>query len=319
MHWRHVLACVVLSLGLLVALAWFSGLSARGLARAVHSVPVWALLPIAAIQATIIALAALKWHLVIANTDGAKLTLRDAIAATTLGTLAGQVLPIQVVTPLARAWVAGKAGIAPGRAIGTSLLEQSFEVLVFACMALSALAATAGGVALPVATLISLATATAMTLLAAPTLDGSARLFAATAAGLGGRLQQALTKLSEGFGAAALLPRRVLLQVTGLSFLRYGLLATLNVFILRALVPGVDSFVLLLAFPLILLMMSLPIFPGGLGIVELTWVGVLVAQQESPASAAEAALALRILSTLGFFVVAPLLLALRQPRAGRQP
>lgn len=313
---RHFLVCVTLSAGLLAALVWWSGLTAAGLWQSVHTFPLWAYVPIAAGQVVIIVLAALKWRLVIANTEGASLTLRDATAATTLGTLAGQMLPMQLVTPLARAWVAGKAGITPGRAIGTSLLEQSFEIPVLACMALAALIATAGSAVLPLAIAISIATAAAMTLLIGPALDASARLIASAAAKLRWRVQSPLEKLALGFAAAARLPRRILLQITTLSFLRYALLASLNVLILGALVPGVDRLALLLAFPLVLLVMSLPVFPGGLGVVELTWAGVLVAQGESHATAVEAALALRILSTFGFFLAAPALLALRQPSKG---
>ncbi|MCX7289404.1 MAG: lysylphosphatidylglycerol synthase transmembrane domain-containing protein, partial [Rhodobacterales bacterium] len=270
MQGRHVLAALLLSAGLLVALVWLSGLSVAGLWQAIRAVPAWACLPIALGQAVIIVLGALKWRLVIANTEGASLTLRDAVASTTLGTLAGQVLPIQVVTPLARAWVAGKAGITPGRAIGTSLLEQSFEILVLACMALAALVASTGDLAWPVAVLICGATAALATLLVGPTLDSFARFFSAVAERLRGHLQLVLARLSEGFTAAARLPQRVLLLITGLSFLRYALLASLNVLILAALVPGADKAALFLAFPIVLLVMSLPVFPGGLGVVELT-------------------------------------------------
>jgi uncharacterized membrane protein YbhN (UPF0104 family) len=309
----RILAFMTLSVALLAALAWWSGLSASGLWHLIGLIPAWAYLLIAATQAALILLAALKWRLVIINTEGANLSLRDAAAATTLGTLAGQVLPIQLVTPLARAWVASKAGIAPGRAIGTSLLEQSFELLVLACMSLAALIATLGGAPLPVALAVSLAIATAATLFVGPALAGFARLFAISATRFRGRMGQAFTSLASGFGAAGCLPRKVLLLITGLGFLRYALLASLNILLIGVLVPGVDIVALLVAFPVVILVMSLPIFPGGLGVVELTWAGALIAQGASPATAAEAALALRILSTFGFFLAAPFLLSLRHP------
>jgi hypothetical protein len=43
---------------------------------------------------------------------------------------------------------------------------------------------------------------------------------------------------------------------------------------------------------------------------------LLVAQGESPAAAAEAALALRIVTTFCFFLIAPFLLSLRLPPKG---
>jgi uncharacterized protein (TIRG00374 family) len=308
MKWRHVLTYIVLSVGLLASLVWWSGLTAAGLWQSIRAVPIWVYLPIAACQMTVVALAAVKWRLVIANTCGASLTLMDATAATALGTLAGQVLPIQLVTPLARALVASRVGIAPGRAVGTSLLEQSFEILVLSCMALAALIATAGTIALPPAIAISAAAAVALTLLVGSALGVSAQLLGVASAKLSGRVQDFFSKLAQGFASAADLPRLLLLQITGLSFIRYALLASLNILILGELLPNINSLALFLAFPLVLLVMSLPVFPGGLGVVELTWAGVLVAQGETPATAAEAALALRIVSTFGFFLAVPLFL-----------
>ena len=55
----------------------------------------------------------------------------------------------------------------------------------------------------------------------------------------------------------------------------------------------------------------LPFFPGGWGAVELTWAGVLVSHGLDAAGAAEAAIALRVVSTAAFLAMVPALLFLR--------
>jgi uncharacterized membrane protein YbhN (UPF0104 family) len=165
---------------------------------------------------------------------------------------------------------------------------------------------------------VSMLAAAGMTVLVRPGLHLGARLSSLASNALSGRVQHLFGGLAGGFTEAGRLPYAALFRITGLGFIRYLLLASLNVLILGTLVPEADLLALVTAFPLVLLVMSLPFFPGGLGVVELTWVGVLVAQGESAATAAEAALALRIVSTFGFFLVAPALLFLR-PSARSTP
>lgn len=98
-------------------------------------------------------------------------------------------------------------------------------------------------------------------------------------------------------------------QLTGLSLLRYLLLAGLNVVVLVQLAPQADPLVLLAAFPLVQLLTALPVVPAGLGLVEMTWSGVLLTQGLGPAEVAGAALALRLVTTAGFLAVVPVLLA----------
>ena len=68
---------------------------------------------------------------------------------------------------------------------------------------------------------------------------------------------------------------------------------------------------LLASYPLVLLMMSLPIFPGGLGVMEATWSGILIAQGVAASDAIEVAIVFRIVSTASFLILAPGLLSLR--------
>ena len=123
----------------------------------------------------------------------------------------------------------------------------------------------------------------------------------AVLSGLFATLDAALTRTST-------FPHPVLFSLTAYSFLRYFGMVVLNVWILHLLVPTADIVHLALAYPAILLVMSLPVFPGGLGVVELSWTGVLIAQGIDPQLAVAAALALRVISTIAFLAIAPILI-----------
>ena len=115
-----------------------SGLTIQTLALIAVSVPIWVYAALAALQVLILILASTKWCIILDQfaTDGKTLPLKDALAGTTLGALFGQLLPIQIVTPLARAWVARLHQISAARAVGTSVFEQVFEVAVLVTMGL---------------------------------------------------------------------------------------------------------------------------------------------------------------------------------------
>jgi uncharacterized membrane protein YbhN (UPF0104 family) len=308
-------ASVVLAGGVLGLLVVLGGLTLEGVWQAILKVPVWAYAPIAAVHVVTIALSGWKWRLILAGSGGSAPGYRDAIAATTLGTLGGQVLPTQLATPMARAWIGRRGGISPGRSLGTSLLEQAFELIVLISMALVGLAAHVAELGLAAGAVLALAAGAVMTLTVRPGLTLGGRALGTASRLRLGRPASVAAALAGGFAAAARLPHRILFALAGMSFLRYALLATMNVAVLTILVPGVPAAVLFAAFPAVLLATALPFFPGGLGAVEVTWSGVLVASGVSAAEAGEAAIAVRIILTSGFLAVAPALLALRSRRA----
>ena len=310
---RAALGAVALGIGLLAVLALGFGVSGRDLAAAIRGFPPLAHVAIAATQAALIIFAARKWHLLLlATSDGPQsLGLRQAASATTLGTLAGQVLPLQLVTPAVRAWMARRHGIPVSRAVGTSVFEQLFEVITLLAMAAAGLAASvigpAPGLMLAGAVLVTL------TVLIAPVLG-----LGAAAIGAADRLDWlVLHRLGQGLRQAQALPRALLAHLMALSVLRYGLLVWLNVQILAWLVPGAPLLPLALAFPLVQAVTALPIVAGGLGITEATWVGLLMASGLPGPEAVGAALALRVVSTAGFLMVAPALVAWGYRGGGR--
>jgi uncharacterized membrane protein YbhN (UPF0104 family) len=202
-------------------------------------------------------------------------------------------------------------------ALGTSALEQAFDVIVLVAIGsvsavfLSLMTSEAGSPVL--ALLLAGGLVAALTCAARPVWRLSARVMRAGAGCSRGRAQRALAALARGLDAANALDSRTLALVTGLSTLRFALLAALNVGVLHMLVPDVSLLALALAFPVVLFVNAVPIFPGGLGVAELTWSGALVVAGLSPAAAVVAALALRILGTAGFLAAVPFLLV---PLAG---
>ena len=302
---RLVALSLILALGLLALVVFWTGLTPARLWATLSRVPLWLLFFIAALHGAIIALAAQKWCLILRADGRPGLPLGEAVAATTLGTLAGQLLPIQLVTPAIRAWIARSHGISAPRALGTSLLEQVFEVIVLAAMALAGAVGPLLGLSLLPSLALSLLMAGGMTGAVRPALQLAHRLAAAVAR----YSQRVFATLASGFSEAARMPYRSLLHLTGLSVLRYGLLAGLNVTLLVFLAPTANPLLLLAAFPLVQFLTALPVVPAGLGLVEITWSGILISQGLSPSEAAAAALAVRLVSTFSFVLGAPLLLA----------
>lgn len=299
--------------GLSVILGMFliSGLQFSDLWRGIKAVPLVVFVLIILVQSLILLIAAVKWRIILDKLPGSErsLPLGDALGATTWGALAGQVLPIQLVTPPIRAWVARKHKISAARAIGTSVFEQVFEVLILAAMAAMSVLIITFQFSLTVTLGATLALAVVATLLVGPGLQAFSKVLAVIAGVSANSVAALLSKLSGAAQDAAKLPRKALFQLTSLSFLRYALLAGLNVWILALVAPSVDPLTLIFAYPLILLVISLPFIPGGLGVVELTWVGVLVGAGLSSPEAVEAALVVRIISTMAFLVAVPALIA----------
>jgi len=274
-------------------------------------IPLWAWALIILGQAAIVLAGSAKWRLLLARLpdNPQRIPFRAATRATTLGALLGQILPIQIVTPLTRAWVARHHDISTGRAVGASLMEQLFEVIALAAAATGSVTLFAFGEIGPASVGAAFGAAVLVLMGVTAGLNTLARFLG----GLGLR-SGLLGKLSQTAGIAASLPRGATFGLLLLSLFRYGLLVGLNVGIFALLLPGIDLTVLILAYPLIIAVLSFPVFPGGLGVVEATWVGVLATSGIDTATAVEAALALRIILVGGFLFGVPALLWPVMPR-----
>lgn len=305
------IAWLVAGLALLLALAGAAGVSPGAVRDAVRSVPLWAFGAATLLQVAIVSLGALKWKLVLDALDPARrMPLGIAVAATTLGALIGQVLPIQLATPAVRSWVARRRDTSWQRGLGASLIEQLFEVLgLCVCVAVS-VALLWSGAGWTVAALVAVASCALVTLAVTPAFRVSGRILDGIASG------GVPSRAASAFAAAGSLDWRVSAALTVLSMVRFALMLALNVGLLLLLVPAADPVGLVLVFPLILILASLPFLPAGLGLVELTLTGALAAMGTEVDAAVAASVALRILTVSAFLVTTPaMLLPLAGPKA----
>lgn len=311
--YRVAFATLAIGIFFVVVIAFLFGVSAEEVANAVGRIPWMAWIALPAAQAGLILMSACKWHLLLEHSPGgsAGLRLRHATSATTIGTLAGQVLPLQFVTPAVRAWTAKRRGVPVGRAVGTSIFEQVFEVIVLVSMAIAGLLVAVIGPAFGVVVGLGLV----FVLLIA--IRAALRVGALTMSILERKSAfPFLGRLKLAFEQAHQLPRKLLAKLIGLSILRYALMVWLNLQILAWLMPGIPLLPLAVAFPIVQAVTALPIVTGGLGLTEATWIGLLLTSGLEPSEAAATALALRVVSTIGFLLACPLLIAVGQSRGG---
>ncbi len=295
---------LVAGLTLLFLLLKKSGATLPGIAQAIGSVPWPMYLLIMVAQSLMVLLAAIKWRIVLSETlHQQTIPLGPATSATATGALLGQLISIQVSVPIVRAWIARKHGISAHAAAGTSLFEQSLELLTLGLAALAGLVLiTFGAVFATISMLV-------IFVVGVPALKPTLRVIARVLRQIGKlvRMGSAFTLLADGLNQAANQSPAVLHKLMGLSLLRYILIAGLNVGLMVILLPGLDPLPLLVSFPLILLVSSVPFLPAGLGITEVTWASALFLQGIDAATAAEAAVSLRIVTIGGFLLAYPLL------------
>ncbi|MEI4487769.1 lysylphosphatidylglycerol synthase transmembrane domain-containing protein [Frigidibacter sp. MR17.14] len=292
-------AALAFGLAAIMAVVLTSGMDGATLLATLSRLPPWAYAPITLLQVTMVCLAAWKWRRMLRDLSGGayRLPLRSAVAATTLGTLAGQAMPIQIVTPAVRTVWARRSAIPVGPALASSLFEQVFDLLALAGLVLTLLLTAGTGAAPAGIAALAIAVSLTLTILIRPLLR------------LAGQMAHpVLPGLSQGMTKAASMPLGGLSAQMAISLLRIAIISVLTVGVLTLLAPGVDPRPLILALPLLQLASAFPLVPAGLGLVEAGWSGLLVAQGIDPGAAVATAVALRIVTTGPFLVVAPLMI-----------
>ncbi len=294
-------------MGLLViaAIAWYSDIGWSSLYDALARFSPTGLVLIAMAQGALIMLAAWKWVIIYRhmNNENAAPRFADAMGATAIGTVLGVILHAQVVTPLVRAWIARRRNLSPSLAIGTSLYEQVFEISILVTMAMLSALVYFGGLGHAVGVTLAIAFLALITALLAPGFLFTAWCLRFLENSL---LAKYSTKLAQGLGVASRLPWSVLAALNTLSALRYLVMVFLHVLVLDQILDDAPLEEMFLAFPLILFVLSVPVTPAGLGVFEAAWVGVLVANGVPAPDAAAATIALRVVTVVGAFAIAPL-------------
>ncbi len=121
-------------------------------------------------------------------------------------------------------------------------------------------------------------------------------------------------RLSMALHRASKAPAATLLVLSGWSFLRLVLLSVRGFLIAIAFLQNINGVTVLVGYPVIGLTKGLPGLPGGLGLSEWTWTGLLVLAGAAAPAAALTAITIRIVNFAGLVTIMLALLPIRVVR-----
>lgn len=247
-------------------------------------------------------LAGEKWHLVVTHFDRARgyhMPRQLYFALSAIGGCLGQVFPSQLATALCRSLAArAHGGQALKRGVGATVFEQLFDVFVAGLLGLASILViiTAAG---PSAWLLW----ACLTLGIGFGLSGVAVRAAAGASRLLGSLPHwtranRLTCLLSSVADSPLMAGASTYPLFALSIARFVVFVLIGAVSANALSLDIPLWQVAAAFPFAILTTALALTPGALGINEWTFSTVLVALGTPFSTAAQWAIATRILAVL---------------------
>lgn len=306
-----------LLIGLLVAVL---GLNAQDVATTVSATPAWAFGAVLALTALNKIVGAWKWRAAAAwlSPGASTPTTLVSAALNALGALFGQILPIQIANAAARWLYVRRRESAAGWAISSTVYEQVFDLVALLAAGACGVAAIALGAGALAASALGIAAFAAL-LLIGPRIMALAAAAAGAAARLApGRLRGAafFAMLEEAFARAAAAPPEVARRLFALSALRVVIVIARALLPIAALAPSIELTTVAAGAPAIGLIAALPTTPGGVGVVEWTWSGVLILAGSAAAAAAALAITLRILNFVALAIVFAGYFALAAGEAG---
>ncbi len=325
MNARSILMAIVslaIGVALLMLLVAMSGVHLQALLSRLAEMNKTAFVELAALMAVNAYLSSQKWRLtdrVMRGKSGAALPKFEYFALTSMGTALGQFLPVQLSMPIVRTmgtWVHGRA-IRRG-ALGT-YFEQGFEML-FAVFIMAGSLVTYllhGGF------ILWLILAGASALLAFLSVEiimiVARRLAARVCADTESvRWRRSVAELSKSGLLEPALGRK-LMCLSGLRFIVFVLMADRTT---TAIYADIPLWHFAMAMPFAMLATALGITPGGLGVTDLTYAGLLHAMGTPLAVTTQWALANRVLIFAAAMVMAvpilPLFFALRARKAASE-
>lgn len=294
----------VLALGLLIALVRIARLDITQLLwmlGAVKLLPCAGLVILAGLQ---VLLAAEKWRVVEGRiAPGAEHPRRLCFCFTAIGTAAGQVLPMQLATALARSFgshlARGSGGV---RGALATVFEQMFDLAVVAlCGAVSLSCLWTGdldGWTWRAVTAVALGL-----VLIGPTLSGAAAAATWLATGHGGAGERA-RRLVRRLADSGLFEGSLTRRLFALSVLRFVVLWLMAVATTQAVGLNISSLQLAAALPLVVLATALAMTPGGIGVNEWTFAAALTGFGVDFEAATQFALINRVLVAAAALMVA---------------
>lgn len=271
----------------------------------IGTVPWWILVAVTGLTFANKVVGMLKWRTAaryLADPTAADPGAMRLIELTTLGSVFGQVIPIQVSTLLVRWFLMDRDSRRSGYVVGATFFEQAFDLILLSGGTAAALAVLLldlpAGAAL--ATLLAVVLVTLVLL--RPVLRALGHLVRALA-----RLGLAadyLDRAEAGVFRAAAAPGSVILALSGYSLLRLVIVGLRAVVVIAWFAPSAAPWLIFVASPAIGLLTALPILPGGLGLAEWSWSAVLISNGAGASEAVIAALNLRIVAIIALTVLA---------------
>lgn len=294
---------LALGIGLLAFLFRFTGLHSAELTALLRAADKRAFILLCCLFAFNSFLSGEKWRLVhrsMRDPNDRSLPLSTAFSLTTLGVALGQLLPIQVSASIARTLGTWAEGRAFRHGTVATLFEQSFDFLVLSTLMLATLATrlfhrqAVVWIACSVCILL-------VTIAVAPLVTGAIRWTASFIVDKAtGRYRQFASELL----ASGLIDKTLVRQLTAISAIRFVVLALMAESVSLAIHSPIPMWHLAAAVPFGLLAALAGITPGGLGLTEFAFTGILAGLGTSAAASSEWAIANRLLTCAAAFVVA---------------
>lgn len=305
---RHSLLLALWSAASLILLAaLLPALDATGgdLAAAIGGAPWSMFATVMGLTVLNLAAGAQKWRIStqLFGTAATKIGMLAAFESTALGAFLGQVAPMQLTTAAVRALLARRTPGGARLALGTTLHEQTFDLIALIAAVLTAAAVHWVDSSASLAVIAGFVVAAALLGLMQSILRMGSNLASRLAGRSTGPARQAMRGYASALAVAAEAPAGIVVKLVLLSVVRIALLTTRTTVIAIALAPSVTVLDVVLAYPVVAIIMAIPLTPAGLGVVEWSWAAVLIAAGASPDQAAITALSFRIVNLLALAAV----------------
>ena len=300
------IASGVLALVLLIVLIKMSRVDVAQLLRLLADARLVPFLALVALTGMHVAFAAEKWRLVERRiASDAEHSRRLCFSFTAIGTAAGQILPMQLATALARS-LGVHIAIGRGAARGAvaSVFEQMFDLAVIAlcglvslfCLWRRELAWWPAGVAIAIA---------AAWISAGPMVRAaaSAAQRLATARSITGVMGGRIGRFSRALADSGLFDERLTRRLLVLSVFRFLVLWLMTLATTQTAGLNISGGQLAAALPLVGLATTVAVTPGGLGVNEWTFAAALTAFGVDFEIATQCALINRVLATVAAMVI----------------
>lgn len=303
--WFGLISAAV-GLALIVALVKMSHVDLKALAHQFLTFDRLAFARLTALMGINILLSTLKWRLIDKRLRGSGesvIPVTTSFAVTAIGVALGQILPVQVSVSLARTLGTWANGRAVRRGTVGTLFEQGFDFLTVCFLGI----ATVG--------MFLLRGGAATWLILAIVVSGGAMATVTAATTFVGRLRvnpksvSWWTRILVQVKSSQLLDPILSRQLIVLSLLRFVVLVLMAGETTKAIHSYVPLWHFACVMPFVVIASSLGT-PGGLGLNEFTYATLLSSMGSSLAFTTQWALANRVLTSVGTFIVAAIALLL---------